>query len=165
MDDVDPHAVNLDLLQALGEGLNGPLHVGLDDDRQGLHFTLLHRVKEVVQGHVTSAAPLFIFGPLSPFFPGGPGRLFVVKDNKVVPGFRHPVEPGNFDWRRWGGVLDPPAVFVGHRPDPTKGVADHDWVPYVQGPLLNQEGGYGPLPLVEAGFHHCPSGVLVWVRL
>ena len=75
------------------------------------------------------------------------------------------VETCDRNWCRWSSNLDTATQVIGHSTNPTKGIADNDWVLHIQGTLLHQKGSNRTFALVQMGFDDGTDGPHRWIRL
>ena len=155
---VDLDVVGRLLEQRLAQRLDRTVHVGLEHDRQLLHAAALGPGEELVEGERRPR-----FGGLRALL-----RQPVVDDLLAdslaldhvdrLAGFGNARQPRHLHRNRGTGLLHPLAVLVFHRAHAAPVGADHDDVAALERAFLDEHGGDGPAPLVEARLQHDALG-------
>ena len=163
---LDPLA--LELAQALGDGLERTLDVGLEDDveRGGLaRLDLLEDVLEPDSGLDAGVAALRL-DPLVVLAGLGDRAcdLLVGSGPELVAGARHARQAEHLHRRRRARSLQLLAGLVDHRPHPTPRRPGDDRVTDVQLALVDEHGGDRAATGVEVGLEHDTLGTTGRVR-
>ena len=152
VDHLDPDLVVAQLQEAGLQSFGRALDVGLHDEVQVLHLSLLHHGEEVVQsdlGVELGGGVLLRLAALLHQLSGhalvGDGVEFVARGGDIG-------QTGDFHRDGGTGGLYGAALVVGHHPNAAHGGAGNDHIALVQGAVLDQEGGDGtPGPVHAQG--------------
>ena len=163
----DPHADLLvgQLLQGSLDGLGGALHVGLHDDVQVLQLALLDLREQIVQSNFLAGGVGGHFVLVLALLHQLAGHTLVGHGVEVVAGAGDFTHTGDLHRHGGAGLVDLPALGVGHGADTAHGGAGDDHVTLVQGAVLDQQGGHGAAALVQAGLDDSAVGGAVGVGL
>ena len=165
MDHPDPDLFVGDLFQAGLHGFGGALHVGLDNQGQLLHFTLLHPGEQVVQGHLLLQLGGRVLGGLTALLHQLPGHALVGDHIELVAGGGNVRKAGDLNGLAGTGGLYGAALVVGHHTDTAHGGAGDEDVALLQGAVLHQQGGNGASGLVQTGLDDSALAPAVGVGL
>ena len=165
MDHVDAHLVVRELLERLAHGLDGALHVGLDDDLQLLHIAHLHLLEQVVERDLRAGIEALLFLGGAALFDELAGQAFIRNGIERVAAGRHAVEARNFDRHARAGVVDRAPARVRHRAHTADARARNHNIARMQRAVLHEHRRDRPAAAVEARFHHRALGRAVRVCL
>ena len=162
------HLVALQALQALGDGFERTLHVGLQHQVQGGHFAGLDLREHVLQLHATLNAGVAALGlgaqTLFARFADGSGGLFVGSHTELVTGVGHARQTEHLHGGGGAGFLDLLALVVDHGAHASPRTAGHDGVAHLERSLVDEDGRHGTTTGVEVGFQHHTLGAAGRVR-
>ena len=165
MDDPNPDFLVAQLLQGGLHGLGRALNVGLDDQRQLLHFALLHLGEEVVEGHLLLKLGGGVLLCLTALLHQLPGHPLIGNGVELVAGGGHVGKAGDLHRHGGAGGLDGTTLVVGHHPDTTHGGTGNDDIALIQSAVLHQKGGHRAPGLIQTSLDDGALGPAVGVGL
>ena len=165
MDDLHPHLVVADLLQALLHSLGTALHVRLHDDVQLLALALSDLAEQVIQSGLLVAGELLLLGFLGALVGQFTGQALILHGLEQIAGGGHLGQAGDLHGGGGAGLVNAAALIVAHGTHTAHSGTGNDAVALAQGTVLHQNGGDGALALVQTGFHHGALGAAVGVGL
>jgi len=156
VDERELHLVALQLLQRLGERLERPVHVGLEDEVEGGGLTPLDLLEDVLQAHARTddragSGEAGVAVALLPRLGDQARRLVVGGDSEVLARVRHAREAEHLHRRRGQCLLDLVAAVVEQGAHAAPRGAGDDRVAHPQGAALDEHGGHGAAAHVEVG--------------
>lgn len=140
--DFDLYFVVVQILQSFGDGFQGIVYVGFEDNVEGFDFVFVYVFKQVFKfGSLLMLQMLFVFVRLmefGQFF----GFFFVCDGEEFVIGVWCIVQVQDFDWNGWICFFCWFVSFVGYGMDFIEVRICNNYVILVQGVVLNQNCGY-----------------------
>ena len=156
------HGFALQAAQALGDGFERTLHVGLQHQVQRGDLALLDLGEDVFQLHTAlHAGVAALVGEalaLLASLAHGAGGLFVGGRTELVARMRHRRQAEHLHRGAGARFFHLLAGVVDHGAHTAPGRTGHDRVAHLQRALVDQDGGHGATPGVEVGLEHDALG-------
>ena len=165
VDDTDADFLVGDLLQRGFQRFGGALHVGLDDQRQLLHFALLHLGEQIVQGDLLVHLGQGVLLRLTALLHQLTGHTLVGDGVELVARRGHVGKAGDLHRHGGAGGLDGASFVVGHNTDTADGGTGDDDIALLQRAVLHQQRRHGTPGLIQPRFDHHALGAAVGVGL
>ena len=162
MHDGDADLAGLEFAEALGDGLQRPVDVGLHDDVERGRLAPLDPGEQILElgpagQRVSLAAQTRQALPVLAGVGHPPGDLLVGSDREGIARDGDLRQAQDLDRRRRRGLIDGLAPIVEQGPDTTPGRTRDHGVTDAQGASLHQHGGHRTPPDVEIRLEHDPA--------